>query len=103
MNDQRIQQVLDIEKQAQAIHDSALSEAEQLPKQAERDAQTILDQARAEAQQEAQRMVASANAEEESQRILLQAEADARNTESIAMTNFDRVVAYVLKRVIGKG
>ncbi len=102
MNDQRIQQVLDIEKQAQAVHDSALAQADQLPKQAEKEAQTIIEQARAAAEQEAQQMIANANPEDESQRILMQAEADARNTESLAMTNFERAVSYVLNRVVGK-
>ena len=102
MNEKRIQQVLEIEKQAKTIHEAALHEAEQLPVQAEKEAQALIEKTRQDAQEEARRMVARAQAEEESARILAQAEEKARQTEALAMSNFERAVTYVLSRVTGK-
>ena len=47
MNENRIQQVLEIEKQAQEIHEKAISEAQQLPVQAEQEGQDLKESARA--------------------------------------------------------
>ena len=88
MDEKRIEQVLDIENQAQAIHEAARQEAEQLPKQAEKDAQALIDKARSEAEEEARRIVELAQAEDESKRILAQAAENARTSEALAMSNF---------------
>ncbi len=102
MNEKRIQQVLELEKQAHAIHDSAEREAEQLPVQAEKEAQDLLERARHDAQEEARRLIAGADAGDEGGRILAQAEEKARRSEALAMTNYERAVAYVLARVTGR-
>ena len=47
MNENRVQQVLDIEEKAQAIHKNAINESEELLIQAERDALPIIEKARA--------------------------------------------------------
>ncbi len=102
LNEKRIQDVLEIERQAQAIHEAALSEAEQLPRQAEKDAQAIIDKARADAEEEARQITARAQAGDETERIIAQAEEKARSNENLAMTHFDRTVSYVLSRVVGR-
>jgi vacuolar-type H+-ATPase subunit H len=102
MNENRIRQVLEIEKKAQELHTQAVNEAQQLPTQAEQEAQSILEKARAEAQEEARQIVARAKAEDEVARILTQAEEKNQNLEALAMSNFDRAVNYILDRVIGK-
>lgn len=102
MDEKRIEQVLEIENQAQAIHEAALREAEQLPKQAEKEAQALLEKGRLEAEEEARQIVSGAQVEVESKRILSQAEENARRTETLALSNLDRGVAYVLRRVIGQ-
>jgi V/A-type H+-transporting ATPase subunit G/H len=102
MDEKRIEQVLEIENQAQAIHEAAQREAEQLPKQAEKEAQALIEKARSEAEEEARRIVDHAQAEDESARILAQAAENARSTEALAMSNLDRGVAYVLTHVIGR-
>ena|GEM_PF-380804 len=102
LSEKRIQQVLEIEEQAEAIHAAALKEAEQLPIQAEKEAQALLEKARSEAETEAQRILASVNAEEETARILADAEEKARRLDAPAMTNFDRAVAYVISKVINR-
>jgi len=79
-----------------------MSEAEQLPVRAELEARAVIEKARADAEEQGRRMIANAQAEEECARILAQAEASARRTEALAMNNFDRAVAYVLDRVVGK-
>ncbi|HLO28348.1 MAG TPA: hypothetical protein VK249_04395 [Anaerolineales bacterium] len=101
MNENRIKQVLEIEKRAQETHEAALKEAQQLPVAAEQEAQALIEKARAEAQQQAREMVAGVKAEEESARILSEVEEKNRQFEALSTSNLDRAVAYVLERVIG--
>ena len=102
MNEKNVEQVLEIEKQARAIQESAQKEAEQLPIQAEQESQAIIEKARADAEQEAQKMIQAAQAEEEKARILEQVDEKIRRTESLASNNFNRAVSFVLNRVVGK-
>jgi vacuolar-type H+-ATPase subunit H len=102
LNEQRIQQVLEIEKQAQAIHEAAIRDAEQLQKQAEQEAQALVDESHSDAQAEAQRLVAGAQASEERARILAQSEEKSRQLETLAAQHFDRAVSFVLNRVVGR-
>ncbi len=102
MNEKHIQQVLEIEKQAQEIHESAMKEAQQLPVIAEQEAQALIEKARAEAQQKAREMVSEVKTDEESARILSEVEERNKQFEALSMSNFDRAVTYVLERVIGK-
>ena len=102
MNEKHIQQVLDIEKHAQEIHDAATREAQQLPQIAEQEAQALIEKARAEAQQEARELISKVQADDENARILSEAEEKSRQLEDLAKRNFDRAVAYVLERVAGR-
>jgi F0F1-type ATP synthase membrane subunit b/b' len=102
LNEKRIQQVLDIERQAQAIHKAAIHEAAQLPIQAEQEAQALVEKARVDAQEEAHQLIANAHAEEACAQIMAQAEEDVRRMEALAMSHFDRAVGYVLDRVVGR-
>ncbi len=102
MNENRIRQVLDIEKRAQENYDTALKEAQQLPAQAEQEAQDIVNKARSQAQEEARQIVTRAKAEGEVDRILAEAEEQNRQLEARAMSNFDRAVNYILDRVVGR-
>jgi vacuolar-type H+-ATPase subunit H len=102
MNEKHIQQVLEIEKQAQDIQNSATREAQQLPLLAEQEAQALIEKAQAEAQQKASEMLSDVKADEESARILAEVEEKNRHFEAIAMSNMDRAVAFVLERVIGR-
>ena len=103
MNEKRIQQVLEIEKQANAVREAALSEAAQVPVQAEKDAQILIEKSRAEAEREAREMIQKAQAADESADITAQANSDIQKTETLAMGNFNHAVSYVLARVIGRG
>ncbi|MEO8357005.1 MAG: hypothetical protein ABI621_13920 [Chloroflexota bacterium] len=102
MNENRIKQVLEIEKKAEELHDVAVSDAQQLPALAEQEAQAIVEKARATAEEEARQIVARARAEDEVARILTQAEDKNRQLEALAMSNFDRAVNYILDRVTGR-
>jgi F0F1-type ATP synthase membrane subunit b/b' len=102
MNENRIQQVLEIEKQAQGIHDLAVRDAQQVPIVADQEAQAILEKARAGAHEEARQLVGKAQAQEETDRILAQAEEKSRQSEAMAMSNFDRAVTYILDRIINR-
>ena len=102
MNEKHVQQVLEIEKQAQEIHESAVREAQQLPVKAEQEAQAIMEKTQNEAHQEARQMVSKVHADEDSARILADVEEKNRQFEALAMSNFDRAVAYVVERVLGR-
>ena len=102
MNEKRIQQVLEIEKKAEEIRAKAAAEAEQIPVRAEQEGQDLIDKARAGAEDEARRLVAKAKAEQESAGILASTTEQLHRTETTAKLNFDRAVAYVLSRVVGK-
>ena len=102
MNEQRIQQVLEIEKQAQEIHQAALRDAEELQKQAEQEAQTLIEKTRAEAQDEARQLVSDRQADDECARILAESEEKSRELETLAAQHFDRAVDYVLNRLMGR-
>ena len=102
MNERNIQQVLNIEKKAQEIHDAAMKEAQQLPLVTEQEAQASIEKARADAQQKAREMISEVKADEESARILSEVEEKNKQFETLAMSNIDRAVSYVLERVIGR-
>ena len=103
MNENRIQQVIEIEKQAQQVLDSAKHDAEQLPILADQEAQVLLEKARADAQEKARQMINNAQSVAETVRIISDAEEKAREMEKLALKNFDRAVAFVLDQLIGKG
>jgi F0F1-type ATP synthase membrane subunit b/b' len=102
VNEKRIQQVLEIEKKAEEIRAKAAAEAEQIPVRAEQEGQDLIDKARASAEDEARRLVAKAKAEQESAGILASTTEQLHRTETTAKLNFDRAVAYVLSRVVGR-
>lgn len=102
VNEKYVQQVLEIEKQAQKIAQNAVHQAEQLPIQAKREAEALVEQARTEARAEADQLVGQAEAKAESERILIEAEASAERMEALAMTHFDRAVTFVLNRLVGR-
>jgi vacuolar-type H+-ATPase subunit H len=102
LNEKRIQQVLDMEKQAQAVYESAVNEARQLPLQAEQEAQALIEKARADAEKEAREMVEKARSETESKRIMDDAQERINKAESLARQHFSRAVTEVLSRVAGK-
>lgn len=101
MNETLIQQVVEIEKQAQEIHDTAVREAQQVPIQAEQEAQALIAKAKAEAHEEARKMLASAQPAEVSGSSAAEGVANSE-FEASARQNFDKAVALVLERVIGR-
>jgi vacuolar-type H+-ATPase subunit H len=103
VNEKQIQQVIEIEKRAQELHDAAVKEAQQLPVIAEQEAQGLIEKAKAEAEQEAREMLSKVQADEEGTRILSEVEEKSGQFETVAVSNLDRAVEYVLERVIGKG
>jgi vacuolar-type H+-ATPase subunit H len=102
LNEKRIQQVLEFEKQANAIRDAMIVEASQLPVQAEKEAETLIEKARQQAEAEAKKLIESAHAEEETAEIMAQAEATVKRTEALALGNMNSAVTYVIARVIGR-
>lgn len=102
MNEKRIQQVLDIEKQAQMVYEAAVNEARQIPLQAEQEAQALIEKTRADAEREAREIIEKARSESESKRIMDDAQERINKAESLARQHFSRAVTEVLSRVAGK-
>lgn len=102
MNEKRIEQVLDIEKQAQEILNVAMREAEQLPARAEQEAQAMIAQAKADAEAEARKIVEAGESEDRAKGIVEGMTKTSSDAEAKAKANFEKAVAYVLERVIGK-
>ena len=102
MNEERIQQVLNIEKEAQQIHDTAVHDSEQLLIAADQEVSTIIENAQSEAQKEARRLVSEAEAKEESAHILADAQTKVNRTKDLSGGNFEHAVLYVLDRATGK-
>ena len=102
MNENRIKQVLEIEKRAQENYEAALKEAQQLPTLAEQEVQETINKARAEAEEEARQIVSKAKSEDEVARILAEAEEKNRQLEAQATGNFDRAVDFIIDRVTGR-
>ena len=102
MNEKHIQQVLEIEKQAQEIHEAAVKEAQQLPIQAEQEAQALIAKAKADAHEEARQMLAGLQPSDASGQGETAVAAGNSEFEASAKQNFDKAVAFVLERVIGK-
>lgn len=102
MNEKRIEQVLEIERQAQDILNAATREAEIVPARAEQEAQQLIEQTRSHAQEQARKMLEQAQAENETAAILSEADEKNRKIDKLAMRNLDKAVAFVLERVIGK-
>jgi vacuolar-type H+-ATPase subunit H len=97
-----IRQVIEMEKQARAIDDAAVREAEGIPAQAQKDAEALLLKSRADAQDEAKQIIAGAQAKEESAKVAAKTEAEAQHMEATAKDHFDQAVNYVLDQLVGR-
>lgn len=102
MNEKSIQQVLEIEKQAQEVFEKAKREAQELPILAEQEAQAMIAKAKEEAQEEARKIIAQVQSESEAKEILNDVERKNTEIEGQAKANLEKAVAYVLERVIGR-
>jgi len=101
MNEKHIQQVLEIEKQAQEVQEKARHEAQDIPAKAEQEAQALIAKAKAEAHEEARKMIAAVQPNDASSQIAANGTKD-NEFEASAKKNFDKAVAFVLERVIGR-
>ncbi len=102
MNEKHIEQVLEIEKQAREIHEAAVKEAQLLPMQAEQEAQAVIAKSKADAHEEARKLLASVQSGEASEARAEDEASNAGEFDAIARQNFDKAVAFVLERVIGR-
>ena len=102
MNEKHIQQVLEIEKQAQGIQEKAKREAQEIPVKAEQEAQVLIAKAKSEAQEEARKMIAGVQADDTSGQAASDLASRNSEFEAKAKANFGKAVAFVLERVIGR-
>lgn len=99
---EKIRQVLDIEKQAQEIQEKAKREAQEIPVKAEQEAQGLISRAKAEAEEEAGKILTAAQSANSAEGISTEASAKNNQFGDSAKKSFDKAVAYVLERVIGR-
>ena len=83
MNEKHIQQVLDIEKQAQEVQDKAKLAAQEIPLKAEQESQALIAKARADANEEARKIIAAAQSNDVSGQI--SADSASKNSEFEAL------------------
>ena len=102
MKEDRIQQVLEIEKQAMEIQEQAKREAQEIPVKAQQEAQEIITKAKAEAQEEARKMIESVQSGGQPDQTGSDEGSKNSEFEASAKKNFDKAVAFVLERVIGR-
>jgi len=102
MNDKHIQQVLEIEKQAQEVQEKAKREAHDIPVKAEQEAQALIAKARSEAQEEARKMIAEIQKQSAEGQVAADNSSKNDGIEAKAKDNFNKAVAFVLERVIGR-
>src|SRR5258706_12792938 len=102
MSDKQIQQVLEIEKQSQEIHEKATREAQELPVLAEKEAQDLIAKAKAEAQDAARKIIAQAQALSNSKGMQPDHVKKVAKRENLGNKNLDKSSAYGLVRAIGK-
>ena len=102
MNEKLVQEVIEIEKTARELYDAALRQAEQLPAQAQQEAETLLEKTRREAQDEARLLVQQAKAEDPSARIFSEAEEKLLQAKGLSKNHLERAVGFVIDRVAGR-
>jgi len=102
MSEKNIQQVLEIEKQAQEILEKAKRDAQEIPVKAEQEAQALIAKAKTDAQEEARKLIAGAQAADGSGGAAAEIASKNSEFETLAKKNFDKAVAFVLERVIGR-
>ena len=102
MNEERIQQVLSIEKEAHQIHEAAVRDADQLLMLANQEVEMIIEKAQKKARQDAQKLVAGAQEKEQGTLILSAMEEKIKQAINTAKGNFEPAVSYVLNRALGK-
>jgi vacuolar-type H+-ATPase subunit H len=103
MSEKNIQQVLEIEKQAAEMQEKAKRDAQEIPVKAEQEAQALIAKAKADAQEEARKMIADAQSGAGAENVAADIASQNTEFEANAKKNFDKAVAFVLDRVIGKG
>ena len=101
-NEILIGKVLEIEKQAEHIHDKALLDAKSVPVKAEQDGTALVEKTRQAAQAEASKLIDQAKVQEQSADILAESEKNIQHNENLASGNLNRAVTYVVNRVIGR-
>ena len=101
VNEKRIREVIEVEKQALELLAQAQREAERLPVEAESAAREMIDKARVAARDEARKLVEQATSEEQAAEIIVRARAAMAERAKKANENFERAVTYVLERLVG--
>ena len=104
MSQEKIAQIVSIEKAAVKLYDDARQEAERLTEEAKGAAHLVREQTLTHARQQAAQIAAQSTqtAEIEHVRIMAQAEAEAQELERVAAENFDHATRFVLDQITGR-
>jgi vacuolar-type H+-ATPase subunit H len=102
LNEKRIQDVIEIEKQADEIYQKAVIEAARIPQLAETEAKKIVEKARQDAETEARQLIAEASVKEQTDRILAETEEKIQHNQKMAKNHFEHATSYVISRILGQ-
>jgi len=103
LDEKRILDVINIEKQADEIYSKSVAESERIPQQAEQEAKILVENARLQAEKDAQSILASSQTTDEIEHILQEAESTIKHHETLAKHNSERATTYVISRIVGRG
>ena len=100
MNKQKVQQILQIETDAQKIRSDAQQTAKQMLIDAKTEVTKLQSQVRRDAEQETEQILNQALSKEKSSHILNQAKTDGEKKETLAKQNFNHAVDFVLEQIV---
>ena len=99
MNKQKVQQILQIESNAQKIRSDAQQAAKQMLIDVQVEVSQLQSQVRQDAEQETEQILNQALSKEKGSRILNQAKTSGQKKETLAKQNFDHAVDFVLEQI----
>ncbi|HEY5984526.1 MAG TPA: hypothetical protein VIU38_13760 [Anaerolineales bacterium] len=102
MNEKRVQEVIEIEKQAQELLAAASRDAERIPADAESEARQLAEKVRAAAREEARKLLEQARAQDQAGQIISKAQEKMGELDKLAAKNLEKAISYVVARVVGE-
>ena len=101
MNEKYLKKILSVEAEAQAAYDQAIEESNQLPAEAQKKVEKLLEKTRDQAHAEAEKILQEAYDQSNFDETQRKNENEIKKFESHAAANHDRAVEYVIKALLG--
>ncbi len=100
MNEERLRKILEIENEAEALHEQASQEANTLPAQAEEQVRQLLEAAKKDAEVEAARLKGEICDPVSIQAVLTQNVQKMQQREALAKANMTKAINYVMQALL---